>query len=186
MILGERIRLRAIEREDLPLFVAWLNDPEVRQYLLMDLPLSTAQEEDWYENMRKQPPRQQPLMIEITTPQGWVPIGNISLFDFQDQHRSAELGIVIGEKKYWNQGYGREAVTLVCKHGFETLNLHHIYLWVYATNLRGIRAYEKAGFVHEGRKREAIFSKGEYIDLMLMGILRTEWQQIVASSGEKK
>jgi RimJ/RimL family protein N-acetyltransferase len=64
--------------------------------------------------------------------------------------------------------------------------LHHIYLWVYATNLRGIRAYEKAGFAHEGRKREAIYHKGEYIDLVLMGILRTEWQEIVASSGEKK
>ncbi len=186
MILGERIRLRAIEREDLPLFVAWLNDPEVRQYLYMDLPLSMAQEEDWYENMRKQAPRQHPLVIEITTPQGWVPIGNVSLFDFNDQHRSAELGIMIGEKKYWNKGYGREAVRLICRHGFETLNLHRIYLWVYATNLRGIRAYEKAGFVHEGRMREAIFNKGEYIDLVLMGILRTEWQQIVASSGEKK
>ena len=186
MILGDRIRFRAVEREDLPLFVSWINDPEVRQYLLMDLPMSQVQEENWYEDMLKQDPRRHPLVIEITTDQGWHPIGTISLFDFQDTHRSAELGIMIGDKKNWNKGYGQEAVKLLCKHGFETLNLHRIYLCVYALNLRGIRAYEKAGFVHEGRKREAIYHKGEYIDLVEMGILRTEWQQIMASSGEKK
>jgi RimJ/RimL family protein N-acetyltransferase len=186
MLLGERIRLRALEREDIPLFVEWLNDPEVRQYLLMDQPISKVQEEDWFETMHKQPPRQQPLMIEVSGPQGWTPIGDIALFDFEDQHRSAELGILIGEKQYWNLGYGREAVGLLLKHGFNTLNLHRIYLWVYATNLRGIHSYENAGFVYEGRKREAIFQDGKYIDLLLMGILRQEWLENVVLPGEKK
>jgi RimJ/RimL family protein N-acetyltransferase len=186
MILGERIRLRAIEREDLPLFVAWLNDLEVRQYLLMDMPLSQAQEENWFENMLKKDPRQHPLMIEITTSPGWVPVGNISLFDFDDKNHSAELGIMIGNKNYWDKGYGREAVNLICKHGFKTLNLHRIHLKVYAANQRGIRAYEKAGFVHEGRLRQAMFFNGEYIDIVFMGILRSEWQENNALSGETK
>ena len=185
MILGERIRFRAIEREDLPMFVTWLNDPEVRQYLLMDMPLSQALEEDWYDNMRKEDPRRHPLMIEITTSAGWVSIGNISLFDFDDKNHSAEMGIMIGDKNYWNKGYGQEAVRLICKHGFETLNLHRIHLKVYAANQRGIRAYENAGFVHEGRLRQAMFFHGEYIDIILMGILRTEWRERMASSGDK-
>lgn len=185
MILGERIRFRAIEREDLPMFVSWINDPEVRQYLLLDLPMSKVQEENWYENMLKQDPRTHPLVIEITTGQGWQPIGTISLFNFQDTHRNAELGIMIGDKKNWNKGYGQEAVRLLCKHGFETLNLHRIYLCVYAVNLRGIRAYEKVGFVREGCSREAIYHEDEYIDLVQMGILHAEWRERMASSGEK-
>lgn len=184
MIFGERIRLRAIEREDLPLYVNWLNDPEVRQYLPMFLPISQAFEQDWYENMRKQPLVEQGLMIEIKTPQGWVPIGNVRIFNIELQNRNAELGIMIGEKQYWNQGYGSETMRLMLKHGFNTLNLHRISLWVDAHNLGGIRAYEKAGFVHEGRKRQAVFQDGRYYDLLLMGILRTEWQENLATSGE--
>jgi len=185
MILGERIRFRAIEREDLPMFVAWLNDPEVKQYLLMDIPLSQAMEDNWFEDTLQKDLRQHPMVIEVTTDAGWVPVGNISLFDIDDKNHSAELGIMIGAKKYWNKGYGREAVELLCKHGFETLNLHRIYLKVYAANQRGIRAYENAGFVHEGRLRQAMFFHGEYIDIILMGILRTEWRERMASSGDK-
>ena len=49
MLIGERVRLRAVEREDLPRFVAWLNDPEVRSHLLMFAPLSLSDEERWFE-----------------------------------------------------------------------------------------------------------------------------------------
>jgi hypothetical protein len=49
MLYGERVRLRAIEREDIPTFVRWLNDPQVRQYLLMFEPMSKAKEERWFE-----------------------------------------------------------------------------------------------------------------------------------------
>lgn len=57
MIYGERIRLRAIERRDLPFFVAWLNDPEVRHGLQIYLPLSLEEEEDWFTKMlQKSPP----------------------------------------------------------------------------------------------------------------------------------
>jgi RimJ/RimL family protein N-acetyltransferase len=65
-------------------------------------------------------------------------------------------------------------VRLLVKHGFETLNLNRIYLQVFANNPRAIRAYEKAGFIHEGRKRQAEFRDGQYIDVLLMSILRDE------------
>ena len=55
MLYGNRIRLRGNERNDLPKFVEWLNDPEVRRYLSMSLPISQASEENWFENMLKRP-----------------------------------------------------------------------------------------------------------------------------------
>jgi RimJ/RimL family protein N-acetyltransferase len=90
--------------------------------------------------------------------------------------RNAEVGIVIGEKDYWNKGYGSEAMQLMLKHGFETLNLHRIWLRVYGFNTRAIRAYEKSGFVHEGRKREASFIQGKYHDVLIMSVLQPEWK----------
>ena len=85
---------------------------------------------------------------------------------------------MIGEKEYWDQGYGSEAMQLMLKHGFETLNLHRIWLQVYDKNVRGIRAYEKTGFTVESRFREAHYQHGRYYDIIIMSILRSEWEAI--------
>lgn len=176
MIYGERIRLRAIERSDLAHFVTWLNDPDVYKNLLIYLPLSQTNEENWYENILTRPMDEHPMVIEIQQKDDWLPIGNCGFIDIDWRSRSGELGIFIGEKQLWNKGYGTEAMRLLLKHGFNTLNLHRVALEVYATNLRGIRSYEKAGFIHEGGKREAIFRDGKYIDLLQMSVLRKEWE----------
>ena len=175
MIYGERIRLRAIEREDLSYFVAWLNDPEVLQGLLIYLPLSLKDEENWYENMMKRPMDEHPMVIEAQQEDSWLPIGNCGFINIDWRTHSGEVGIFIGEKRLWNQGYGTDAMRLLLRHGFNTLNLNRIGLDVYDTNLRAVRSYEKAGFVHEGRKRQAIFQDGKYIDVLQMSILRQEW-----------
>ena len=178
MIYGEGVRLRAAERSDLPRFVEWLNDPEVRQYISLYLPLSQGDEEQWFDSMQKRPPAEHVLVIEIRQPesQSWLPVGNCAFMDIDWRNRSAEFGIFIGEKSHWNQGYGTAAVRLLVRHGFNTLNLQRIFLRVFETNPRAIRAYEKAGFVREGRMRQAEFLDGRYVDVLLMSVLRSEWQ----------
>jgi diamine N-acetyltransferase len=182
MIYGERIRLRAVEREDLPRFVDWLNDPNVRRGLILHLPMSLAQEQAWFEDMIKRPQAEQPFVIELKLGSEWVMIGNCGVHQIDWRCRSATLGIFIGEKGYWNQGYGTEAMQLLIKHGFENLNLNRLALDVYEDNLGAIRAYEKAGFVLEGRKRQAMYKDGRYLDILVMSVLRDEW---LASDDEK-
>ena len=176
MIYGKRIRLRANERADLPRFVEWLNDPEVRQGISYYLPFSQAIEEQWFENMLKLPRDEHPFGIEVRSEDGgWKLIGNCSFMDMNWRCRSAEVGIFIGDKTCWDQGYGTEVMCLLLKHGFESINLNRIYLRVFATNLRAIRCYEKAGFVSEGRLREAEFQNGQYVDFVVMSVLRSEF-----------
>ena len=175
MIYDERIRFRAIERDDLQTFVEWFNDPEVTAGLTMFQPMSMAQEEGWFTNMLKRPPVEQPLGIEIQQGDGWKLIGNVGLHNIDWRVRCAEMGIVIGEKQYWNQGYGTEAMQLLLKHGFETLNFNRMSLVVYADNPRAIRSYEKAGFVKEGTLRQAIYHRGHYDDVITMSVLRSDW-----------
>lgn len=180
MIYGDRIRLRAAEKSDLPMFVTWLNDPEVRQFLLMNLPLSLAAEEKWFEAMSSRPPAEQVLVIEVAPADGdpearYFPIGNTSFMDVDWVNRSAEIGIFIGEKMFWSRGYGREAMRLMQRHGFGTLNLNRIMLRVFEHNLRGIKSYEHAGFHHEGKLRQGLYQDGRYYDVLIMSILREEW-----------
>lgn len=176
MIYAKRLRLRAAEREDIPRFVHWLNDSEVRRFLSVYLPISKAEEEGWFERMLQSPASEHVMVIEIGQGDEWKPIGNTSLMHVNAIDRNAEVGIFIGEKDEWNKGYGTEVMKLMLRHGFHTLNLQRIYLRVFEYNLRGIRAYERAGFVHEGRLRKDIFREGRYYDVLVMSVLREEWQ----------
>jgi RimJ/RimL family protein N-acetyltransferase len=188
MIQGERIRLRRNERTDIPEFVKWLNDPEVRRYLSFIMPISMANEEQWFENMLKLPAAEQPFAIEIRKTylekeaEAWQMIGNCSFMDVDHTARSAEVGLFIGDKSCWNQGYGTEVMRLLLHFGFGTLNLNRIFLRVDEDNKGGIRAYEKAGFVHEGLLRQAIYREQQYHDMLIMSVLRAEWNP---GDGEK-
>jgi RimJ/RimL family protein N-acetyltransferase len=175
MLYGNRIRLRGNERNDLHKFVEWLNDPEVKRFLSVSMPLSQATEENWFEDMLKRPSEEHPLGIEIKVDKGWKLVGNCGFFDINWRTRSAEVGIFIGEKSYWNKGFGTEVMQLLLRHGFGTLNLNRIFLHVDSENLGGIRAYEKAGFVLEARLRQADFRDGMYRDDLIMSVLRSEW-----------
>jgi RimJ/RimL family protein N-acetyltransferase len=178
MIYGERIRLRGVERNDIPRFYEWINDPQVLEGLSVYLPLSTTDEEKWFERAGNREQAEKPLAIEVKEADDWRLIGNCGFFDFDWTSRAAEIGIMIGDKAVWDQGYGTETVRLLLKHGFETLNLNRVVLRVYDNNRRAIRAYEKAGFTHEGTLRQAAYKNGGYHDLHVMSVLRSEWDQL--------
>jgi len=177
MIYGERIRLRGAEKDDLPLFIEWVNDPEVIAGLTIFLPMAMWEEEAWFEGLSKRDPIERPLAVEIREGDSWRLIGNSGFHDFDAVSHSAEVGIMLGDKSIWNQGYGTEVMRLLLKHGFETLNLNRIQLHVYEANRWAIRTYEKIGFIHEGRKRQALYKNGKYQDLLIMSILRSEWSE---------
>ena len=98
------MRLRPVEEPDLPLFVRWFNDAEVRYWLSMsDGPEFTLEsEQEWYDEMRADPTR---VIWCIETEEG-EPIGNLGLHGIDETHGRATFGISIGEKAYWGRGYG--------------------------------------------------------------------------------
>ena len=177
MIYGERIRFRRAEKTDLPLFMEWINDPDVTEGLTLYLPMGMWEEEEWFARLAKRPQTERPMTVEIADGDGWRAIGNLSFFNIDAVARSGEGGIMLGDKSIWNQGYGTEAMRLLLIHGFETLNLNRVQLYVYDQNRWAIRAYEKVGFVHEGRKRQALFKNGKYQDILIMSVLREEWKK---------
>lgn len=174
MIYGDGIRFRAIEREDLSTFVEWFNEPELREGIMLYLPMSLAHEEKWFEEMLKRTPDEQPMAIEAAQDKNWSMVGNCGFFNIERINRSSEIGIVIA-KPYWEKGYGTKAMKLILEHGFNTLNLNRISLGVYSSNPRAKHVYEKVGFVEEGRLRQAHYHNGDYVDEYIMSVLREEW-----------
>ena len=177
-IYGNNLRLRSAERADIPQFLRWINDPLVVENLETYAPMGTVEEEAWFDAMKACPIDEHCLVIEVR-PEGaadkWVVIGNTSFFPINQKARSVEIGIMIGEKEYWNKGHGTETMRTMCRYGFEELNLNRVWLRVYSSNPRARKAYEKAGFVYEGTLREAEYKHGRYIDVHVMSILKSDW-----------
>jgi RimJ/RimL family protein N-acetyltransferase len=171
MIRGTKTCLRALEHDDLARFVRWINDPETRRFLAMRFPLSMTEEEEWWENL---PNRKNDHIFAIEAEDG-THIGNIGLHSVERENRRAMIGIMIGEKGYWGQGYGTDAIKAMLGWAFNYLNLNRVYLTVYAYNERAIRSYEKCGFQHEGTMRQARYADGQYHDELMMGLLREEF-----------
>ena len=169
---GERVRLRPVEDPDLPLYVRWTNDPDVRHWLhRSERPLSTLElERAKVEGMRRDP---RTLVWCIETERR--PIGDVRLLEIDTAHGRAELGIAIGVKECWGRGYGTDAIRRVLRHAFGELGLRRVWLITDADNARGIRCYEKCGFVREGVLRGHRLRYGRPLDMLAMGVLREEF-----------
>lgn len=175
MLKGKLVNLRAIERKDLDEIMKWVNDREVTKYLAAFLyPVSQEEEEKFLERAMSRNDTEKNLVMETKER---VYIGQISLHKIDWKNSNAELGIVIGNKEYWGKGYGTEAIKILLHHAFNQMNLYKIYLQVFEFNQRGIRCYEKCGFKKEGKLRKNHFYKAKYYDVILMGILKDEFEK---------
>jgi RimJ/RimL family protein N-acetyltransferase len=166
-----------VEREDVKKFHEWVNDPVVTEGLALLFPMSLDDEEDWYQRSRQRDIQERPYAIELRGGEAWRLIGNCTFFNIEREVRSAEVGIMIGDKSVWNQGLGTEAMGLLLRIGFGILNLNRVFLQVYADNVRAVRAYEKAGFILEGTMRQAVYKNGKYGNIHIMSVLRSDWEK---------
>jgi len=174
ILIGKKIYLRPLEREDAATFTPWVNDHEVTRTLLLHRPMSLAQEEEFIERAAQS---QQDVVFGIALRKDDRLIGDTALHRVQSRTRSAGFGIMIGDKTEWNKGYATEATALVVGYGFDTLNLNRIWLHVFEDNPGGKRAYEKVGFRVEGVLRQENYRDGRYWDTIVMGLLREEWNR---------
>lgn len=177
MLKSEKIILRAIRRDDLERLCEFNNDVEVELAGGGDPPMPQSLERlqaEFDANASKGGRDGAGFAIEAD---GKF-IGQCALFQFDDIAHTCALGITIGDKAYWGRGYGTDALRLLLDYAFRLRNLRRVYLTVNGTNERAIRAYRRCGFVEEGRLRGHVWSDGEYIDLVYMGILRDEWAHL--------
>jgi RimJ/RimL family protein N-acetyltransferase len=170
MLEGKLVRLRAPERGDLPVFVRWINDPEVTEFLQFEPPMSIEDEEIWFQHMVQSKDR----TFAIETKDGRL-IGNIGLMGLDLRNRKTEVGIMIGEKDMWSQGYGTDAMLILLRYLFEEMNINRVGLYADVSNHRALRSYEKCGFSREGVVRQYRFKDGRYLDSVLMSMLQQDW-----------
>lgn len=169
---GKKIYLRPLELEDSERYYEWFNNPELRRFLMLPFPVSRLQEKEFIERIIRS---KEDIVVAIVLKKGDRLIGNVGLHRIDRVNRCAWLGIAIGDPEMVSKGLGTEALRLMVEYGFRTQNLHRIELQVHEFNERALAAYQKIGFVEEGRRREAVYSGGKYHDSILLSILKDEW-----------
>ena len=174
-ILGERVMLREYREEDFSAIRAWVNDPETTKYLSgrFLMPHTALQTEQYMQEILSGKASGYRFVIALRADGAYL--GQADFFYVDPVSRCTEMGIVLGSEAARGRGYGREALGLLLKFGFESLNLHRVWLDVYAENARAIRCYEACGFQKEGVLRAQEFSRGAYHDIVRMGLLQEEW-----------
>jgi RimJ/RimL family protein N-acetyltransferase len=172
IVPGERIFLGHVRPEDVPLFARWFSDIELTSYLAQrGFAFMPEHEQEWFDNLVRD---RSTRTFAIVVREGRRVIGSVSLMSIDDARGRAELGIAIGDKSVWGQGYGTEAVRLMADYGLTFMSLHTIYLWHVAFNERAHRAYLKAGFKLAGRLRETELFDGVRYDRILMDVTRAD------------
>ena len=170
---GEKVELGPLMREDMGQFFSWVNDYDIAKYLANMHGIRTVEDEvEWFDSARRDPNREVFALLEKST--GRL-IGNCTLMNIDRIHRSAEYGILIGEKDCWGKGYGHEATALVAQYGFATMNLHSIYLKLFSYMQQAQKMFERVGYRVVGTRRESLYFNGKYYDEIIMDLLNREF-----------
>lgn len=175
-LIGTNLYLRRIEKSDIEgNYFQWLNDQEVTRWMQNGIfPNSVESMLDYYQRIAVS---RMEMVLAIVLLENDRHIGNIGLHNIHPVFRSAEIGILIGEKDIWGHGYGSESISLLVAHAFNRLNLNRLSAGAVIKNQGCIRAFEKAGFNREGVSRQAYYCEGRYEDCVQLGLLRDEWEQ---------
>ena len=167
-LAGSRIALRTLFVEDVTdRYVGWMGDALVIRYLESRHAPNSAERVRAFVAAIQADPDQHLMAIRLRD--GDEHIGNIKLGPINRIHRSADIGIIIGERAHWGKGYATEAITLMTEHAFSTLGLHKLNAGCYAPNEGSARAFEKAGWTREGLRRRQYLSDGGWVDEILVG-----------------
>ncbi len=180
--VGECVFLRPIEPEDAPIVAACVNNPEVRVSYFTHTPISLHLQAERIRGYYQPGADYIPFVIALR--ESSTPIGVTAFHRVDLVSRAAVYSICISDPACWGHGYAGEVTSLMLRYGFDVLNLHRIQLHVWTGNRAAIKAYGKAGFVHEGVLRDAMIHNGEYCDFHVMGILCNEWRD-AATSGQE-
>ncbi len=149
--------------------VHWRNDPAVNKYLRQGI-RTLAEVQAWYTQYFA---RAEHNLFAVYADQALIGYGTLEHID--TLHKNCEIGIVIGDPYYWNKGLGVRVVTRLTTLVFTRYHLHRVYAVIQGGNIASRRCFEKAGFQHEGRWRDARYVNGAFIDLHYYAVLAHEW-----------
>jgi RimJ/RimL family protein N-acetyltransferase len=174
MLRGERIHLRALEREDLPRMRDWRNLPEFRRHFREFRELNLLNQEQWFARISASP---NDFMFMIERSEDRVPLGVCGLVYAQWVIRSADISLYIGHEETYIDGPGghaEEAARVLIRYAFDNLNLNKVWTELYAFDERKVALFSGLGFSRDAVLRDNCYEDGRYHDSYIYSLLRSD------------
>jgi len=178
-LIGERVFLRPFSKRDLPHIQRWSNDAELRKLTGEVAPISQAEAEKFYRELRSDENR---AWFTIVLKKGTRVIGEAGLLHMFRPWRNTDMTIIIGEKDTRGKGYGQEAGRLLLSYAFQHLGFHRVSVGVVGFNKNAIRFWKSLGFKKEGVERDEYFCDNKYSDFIMMSILENEFRKSIENA----
>ena len=172
------IELRSLSKNDVFPFYNWLNDLESIKYSLsLFQKINSHKEIDlWFETLLQD---EKNLNLGIFLKENNQLVGYAGICNISEQNQSGEYFIFIGDKSVWGKGIGSQVSKQLIEIAFQDKKLNRLMLTVSEPNIGGVKAYKKAGFITEGKHRQACFRDGEFHDKLIMSVLKEEHFQTI-------
>ena len=172
MYEGRLVRLRAFDNSDLMKSLSYSNDYEIMRGASGGIlyPSTVDDEARAMGNNTSYTSGEYQFAIESIREQRFI--GKCGFTKIHWKNRLGELAILIGEKDFRGKGYGADAIRLLCRFGFEEMNLHKIKALVFDFNEAALRCYAKCGFRTEATLKQEIYREGAYHDVIVMSLFR--------------
>jgi RimJ/RimL family protein N-acetyltransferase len=169
VIIGKKTRLREKKLSDVRNDYRWQSDPELsRLDAAPTLEMSFAIYLLDYSSIVSRRDRRFPLAIETLEGKH---IGNCTCYDIDEKKGEAQVGIMIGERDYWDKDYGSDAINTLVDHVFKNSSLDRLYLKTLDWNQRAHRCFEKCGFTDCGNLKHSGHN------FILMELSRERWEK---------
>lgn len=176
-----RVYLRALEPDDYKTTIKWRNDDEI--WSLVGGPkyyVSTEFEKQWVINAINNPKE---IRLGICLKETKELIGLASIIDIDWINKSAHCPSMIGEKKYWSSGLGTESRLLLLQFAFYERGFERVWAHILEGNIASIKMLEKCGYKKEGLLRNSVYKNGRFQNLVVMSILRKEFDELIQEKG---
>jgi len=171
-----RVYLRTLRITDVnENYLNWFNDSDVTKFLeIRGKDLSKDIVRNYIQEGRK---TKSYYMYAICLSKNKRHIGNLKIGPINYKHKVSDLITVIGDKDYWGQGLGAEAIKLGISLAFKKHKIRKLSAGVYSGNIDSIKAYKKAGFIIEGRLKEQFIVDGKYHDRIIIGCFNPDYKK---------
>lgn len=173
-LIGERIRLRALEPSDIDFLFAIENDESLWQVGSTLTPYSRYILKEYIANSHLDIYEVKQLRMVICEKEHWHPVGMVDLYDFDPKNKRVAIGIVIYPESEKRKGYASEAIKMVCDYAFNHLDVHQVHAGITEDNEASIQLFENAGFVRGGVKKAWTFRGNVYKDEYFYQLIRPD------------
>ena len=169
MIIGKKVKLRALEESDLPKLKEYRNNFKTRKHTREFRLLGMINQKNWFKSLFLENPPKNIMFGILNNKNSMIGVCGLTYIDWKN--RNAEISIILDDSKQKFEKEAIEVIGIILDYGFDELGLHRIWAEIFEIAPDRIRLFEKVNFINEGRLKEKLWRDRKWYDSFIFAKL---------------